>query len=433
VSTILWTALFVALETRATGVVNSELRAGSAPASAGARSEATVVSTTTPSLVLYMFDRTRTGSVSYSPRFLFREPNGQDELRPVIFHQAALNGTQRFSRFAVGRVGVTGGLGELDYTGLQQSLGNNAGLNVPRTNKIAQGTAYGELTNKLDDQWSLFSDVRASLFSPRTGVTSMPSVVEASAPAQVNNLIARQTTVDVGSSVSTQIAASGNLAAGLRAASYSSSNGVSLFVLSPAISFTNVIDGGTGELRLAAGVAIVRDLNDDVVGHRSQSRLLPTSGVSVVNQLSNSKAMRLWSDVGCSSSFFVDPVYGRARLRGQANAALRAMFSRQWNARFELVFSTSLMKHPMIQRDLSVPVMDTAVAQYPFETQLILTIPLRWQPTPDFSMEGGVRVAKRGPHLAAPGFSLAERESWVYVAATVGFDLTGGRPATVPH
>jgi hypothetical protein len=147
----------------------------------------------------------------------------------------------------------------------------------------------------------------------------------------------------------------------------------------------------------------------------------------------DSKGFKLSSELGMSTTFFVDPTLGKGRLRGQANGRLRATFSREWSASLEAMFVTSLMKHPLTQGDPSTSMASGSMIRYPYETQLMLVLPVRWQPSADFSMEAGARFTERGPHLAAPSFSLGERESWIYLLATLGFDFTRSRPGSTPR
>jgi len=432
VSTVIWTALFIALETRAAGGISSELRVGYAPTTLGATSEATVVSSTNPSLTLFAFDTVKTVSLSYSPRILFRQPNIQNELGPVIFHQAAFNASQRLSRTAVAGAGATGGVGEVDYTGLQQAL-NNTGVNVPRTNRIAQAAGHAELKIKIAPSVFSINDLRASLFAPLTGTSSGTTAADASTPAQPGALLPTQTMVDAGSIVTTQVSANSSVGAGARAAFYHSNNGLRLLVLSPGVDLVTILGRYLGELRVSMGLSFVRDLSENVPGKRSESRALPISGVSLLNRLVDTTGIKLSSELGFSTTFFVDPTVGKGRLRGQADARLRATFSRQWSASLEAMFVTSLMKHPLLQGDPALSMIDPTTFRYPFETQLMLVLPVRWQPSADFSMEAGARFIERGPHLAAPSFGLRERESWIYLLATLGFDFTRSRPGSTPR
>lgn len=431
-STFLWTALFFALETRAAGGISSELRVGFAPSTVGASSEATVVSTTNPSLTLFAVDEVKTVSLSYSPRILFREPNIQQEFRPVIFHQAAFNASKRLSRTAVAGVGATGGVGEVDYTGLQQALGT-ANANVPRTNRIAQVAARGDLKVNLGHGVLTTNDLRASIFAPLAETSSANTASDVNAPAQPRTLFPRQSMVDVGSLVSVQAFPNSIVGAGARAAFYSSSNGLRLLVFSPGVELDTMLGRSMGELRVSMGLAIVRDLSESVPGKRSESRVLPMSGISLLNRLADGRGIKLSSELGLSTSFFVEPTFGKGRLRGQAYGRLRATFSRRWSASFEAMFVTSLMKHPLVQADPAAFMGDSPMFRYPYETQLMVVLPVRWQPSADFSIEAGARFTERGPHLAAPSFSLGERESWIYLLATLGFDFTRNRPGSIPN
>lgn len=432
-SAAIWTALYLALETRAAVGVTSELRGGRAPLTAGLTSVPTVAWTTSPSLSLLAFDETRSFRLSYAPRLLLRAPNIEGRLRPIIFHQAALEGSQRFSPTVAASLNGTGGVGELDYSAWQQLLGN-VGANVPRTNRLAQASAAARLSVKASPNVAVENDLRASIYWPLSTTSMAPEPMD-SMSTLPTLFLARQLRIEVGPRVTKRLSVRDAVSAGVDTAYYHSNRGLRLLAINPQVGVERLLDR-VGMLRVTVGITVVRDLAPAEALVQSESRVAPSFELLLTNQITAQRGFALNSDLGITTGYTVDPVLGRGRVRGLATWRLRAAFTRQWSAAFEVGFGTSLMNNPLVLGPTSgvVPPADPAMAAppgtYPYETQLIAVLPVRYQHSADFAFEAGARFVERGPHLRAPNFALGDRETWLYVLATAGFDFSRRRPAT---
>ena len=242
--------------------------------------------------------------------------------------------------------------------------------------------------------------------------------------------LARLTTIAFEPRLAKRVSPRRQLTAGVDTAYYSSTNGLRLLTMTPEVGSNLKLDR-QGVLRVAVGLTVARDLADRAPGEKSESRVTPSGNIRLT-QLAGRRTTRLESELAATTAYFVDPVLGRGLLRGTAMARLRAVFSREWSAGLELTFSTSLMKHPLLLPGLPPPVNDPTMPGrgYPYETVVAATLPVRWQFSRTFELEGGGRFVDRGPHLRAPGFSLRQRETWLYVLLTATFDFGHRRPAT---
>lgn len=428
---VIWTALLFALQTRGAAGVTSELRLGRAPVSWGQPSENTVAWTTVPSLSLFAFDPVKSLSLSYTPRILLREPNIERRLRAIVLHQATLQGFARFSPAVTGSLAATGAVGELDYSAWQQVLGNT-GPNVPRTNRLAQAGGQARLDIKASRTITIENEARAFVWAP---LSTQTQATEQPIPGQTSFVLARQTTLGLQPSLIKQISRRNRANAAVDGAYYQSTAGLRVFTITPSLGFAHSF-AAQGTASASFGLTIARDLSAATPGTPDESRVVPASNLRVASLLTGgSGGRRLEGEFGASTAYFVDPVLGRGRLRGTALVRFRAVFSPHWNAALEANFSTSLMKNPLLLS--TVPTVDpitqqTLATQYPYETQLLALLPVRWQPSPAYTVEMGLRYTERGPHLRAPGFSLRERETWGYVLGTALFDFGGHAPATTP-
>lgn len=428
---MIWTALFLALETRGAAGITSEVRAGRAPVSWGQPAETTVAWTTIPSLSLFAFDSVKSLSLSYTPRILLREPNIERRLRPIVLHQATLLGSARLTPRMQGSLSAMGAVGELDYSAWQQVLGNT-GPNVPRTNRLAQAGAQGHLDFKASPSLTLETDARASVWAP---LSKQTQATEQPIPGQTSFVLARQTNLGLQQSLVEQLSRRTRVNAAVDGAYYRSSAGLRIYTITPSAGFSHLFSAH-GTVSASLGITMAHESTPSQLGRPDNWRVVPASNFRVANLLvGGSGGRRLEGEFGGSTAYFVDPVLGRGRLRGLVLARLRAVFSHAWNAALEVNFSTSLMKHPLLLSN--VPTVDpitqqALVNQYPYETQLIAVLPVRWQPSPAYTVEMGLRFTERGPHWRAPGFSLRERETWGYVLGTALFDFGGHTPATIP-
>jgi hypothetical protein len=417
--------IFAAGQFDLSGTVIAETRAGAAPTTAGAASEASVLGILTPAVdLLYLSPRLEL-RLDYALRIFWRETDQDASGIPVYLHTGTITASARATR----RLRLSGTLqvseGAADYSYLPILVGTNQAtlVSVPQI-FVATARAGGELdlSHRTKLQLELNGAYRRSIGDPNaippgmvpptpTGVAPPPTVFPTftlvSAKPGVAIRLSPVDDLELSSAATYQYASPVSVVP-LNGSGVPVNRTVTSLSVTPRVGW-RVRTARSDEIRFGAGVAFSHLTGTDAA---DANPISPVADVAFRGVVVSGRDFVLRTSVGGTVDYFLDPVLGTSGPRGTVSAGLLLTLPSEWTAGLDGNFSTTLTSHPTI----ASAAMPTPV--YPDETSAAVVVPVRHRISDSLFMEIGARWSDRGVQIFAPHFGFHAHEYWFYVQLT---------------
>jgi hypothetical protein len=436
--------------------VTSESRAGEAPILAGDTPQAFVAEILTPLVGLELHRPNFTFELFYGPRIYWEDPNpsatqtfvrdpltrinGKGPIQalssgPLILHSAGLTLNARPTRGLSVLMSATGSIGSPDYTALPQVLGTVQGA-LPPIARIESGTAQAKLGYKVAPRWQLdlgatvyywhWLDLPPGSFGLATGTvpTSVVGLSSTNGQASVAEqpFVTGQTTVSATPGATFALTARDGLGFGTDVAATSYSDGVSILLVTPAVTWKRRLTR-LDDLRLTLGFtygrALAAPLGSLAPFGTAGSAASPVGSFELDLHLMRREEVTVLATVNTGVEYYFDPILGTAVPRAIIGAGLTAISIPAWVITLRGDFGTAIRTSPYSFVETGVaPSLPASLSSYPDETAFSLTLSDRRRISENFYAEIGGRWADRGPALVTPDFHFHQRQLWVFLALT---------------
>lgn len=400
--------LLVAGEVEVSVGTAAEARAGVSPLFAGTESARFVAAFVIPTLATLYRDETSESSAQYAPRLFWRDPP-ELERRPLVLHSWNLAHRARPTRRSEWRLALSGSYGDVDYAALGQLLATQTSLTQTRRIFL--------VTSSLAGAWQADRRTRLELglqYLYRRLYGAVPdSSTGSGLPARP--VLPEQHILDLAPGMERRVAGSESVSvySGVvfYATRYMAADGgaaySSTLAWQPSVLWR--ASGRSHQGWARAGIAVAQRLTDSG-GAQAWTAISPVGDLGLVWLLHRLRDFEMRSEMSVASSWYYDPVLQAGLPRGLARATVGIRYARRWRADLVARFSTDLTRQPL--------------PGDPDETLLGVSLPVRFQISPEWSLEAGVRWSERAPHLRAANFGLRNHELFGY--ASLGFTFREG-------
>ena len=387
------------IDLRASAVVES--RAGETPILAGTNPTGFVAEIVAPAAMFVYSDPGLTFHAAYSPRVYWQHPNAVNSWAPLLLHTADLLLEERSTRRLSLIAGLTGAIGEPDYTQLQTLVGGVGQSALPQITEIA--SVSGQLLARvtLTRRWELDLDGQA-LYWRSFGAAPVVTT-------PTTTLITEQRSAGEQVTALYRLTPRHALGFGAAGSEASFSNGLQIYTVGPTVTW-KVRLTPVDELKLTLGFTYVRaagTLSPDTIpplGPSGQTAT-PVGAFDLISRIARRDEFFLLANANGGVDYFVDPVLGTTAPRARAGLGLTAIMAPDWMAIVRGDFSTALRSTPLAQ---------ISPGYYPDETLVSLTASVRRVVTPSVFAEIGGLWAERAPAFVTPDFQFRERQLWVF-------------------
>jgi hypothetical protein len=387
-STLLVVLGATALDLR--GGATFETMVGQSPVVFGEPPEKAVAWTLIPALELRARTRASRLSLQYAPRFFWRYPNALDLNRPVLLHSLELQHELAFSRRLAWTATVTGSVGEVDYTSINQVFA------TPQSAPVATDVLKIKSVNAsagIVYQTSHRSQLSLGAFESYS--SALTSSQEALLPEQ------SQTGIQPGYSY--QVTRFDTLLLQARLAYQSFSTTEDYVLLNPEIGWAHVWNRSTDTVA-AIGASHVRSTEDNPITGERVVETSPSARVGVRSWLYRRSRLRLQGTATTGIEWFFDPIRALSYPQATAIVGLRAEMPPRWTAALEASFATSARSEPLPDNGE--------------ETVVTIDLPISYLISDTTTFGFGTRGSTRGPHLSQ-GAPTEQLELWGYVSLRV--------------
>ena len=401
------------------GGVAAEVRGGRAPISPVDPPVASFLAIVTPDVAMQV--RSRRGGVftlGYSPRIQYRLPNRLDLLRPLFLHTFTSTYDVSLSRRWSMGLSLSSSVGEVDYTGINIALGDNAaapdlqlvnfvfgsgGLQftnlVNRRNVVSFGPEF-DLRSPLGDSRDLSASTTFSNIPTQTAVYFPTSWAHQASTVDTVDLRTRPGIVDYDSE-DTYVVADTRVGWDRQVAT-------NLFTrLDAGLFVASLIRGEPGDTDL------------DGTADTSATRVFPVGSVSLQGRLRSTASHWVDGNLGFEVIGFFDRVAVRVDPRGQLTAGITTTIPPRWAAGLQAAAFTALNPDPR-------PSVGMNMIEVP-ETLIRVQTPITYAIGRYSALEFGAIVSVRASHLASSQFQFTQLELWGYLAYRIGAGTARGQ------
>lgn len=391
----------------------AETRAGVSPLYSGTESTRFVAAFVIPTLAMLHRDATGESSAQYAPRLFWRNPPGLQR-RPLVLHSWSLAHRVRPTRRSEWRLSLNGTYGDVDYAALGQLLATQTALTQTSRILALAGSAVGA--------WQADRRTRLELNLQYQYRRSFGAAPTSSTGSGLLSVLPEQHILDLAPGMARRVARSESVSVSsgvvFYATKYAAAGGdtayFSTLVWQPSVLWRDSGKSHQGWAR--AGIAVASRLTDSG-GAQAWRSISPVGDVGLIWLLHRLRDFEVHSAMSASSTWYYDSVLDAGIPRGLASASVGIRYARRWQADLLARFSTDLTRQPL--------------PGDPDETLLGVSLPVRFQVSPEWSLEAGVRWSERAPHLRAANFGLRNHELYGY--ASLGFTFREGLVSLRPQ
>jgi hypothetical protein len=377
------------------GGVRMEVQAGEAPTIADPNPTFYGAALLRPDVTLKLLSPATETRVSESPRFLLRRPNVAHRSRPLYLNTLQVEHKGQRGQRLNWNLQLASIVGEVDYAGLRQVLGQQAAL--PETVDLFTADGSARVGWRYSRRLELSTEIGVLRRQPLNASSSdVPSSPGVTLPTETDERLEPRLTYAISSRQIAQLR--------VQLANYSLTGAIRLWAMAAELRLGwSYKITRRHELQLAAGgtVATVEERSDPT---RPWTSLSPLAGIALLTSKPLSRLALLRSRASGEVVWYLDPILGASLPRGEFSADVALEIGTSWLLAFNLMAATNISRQPM--------------ADFPIETVVSVGAPLRYRAGPHWLVELGGRYSERGPHLATPGFSLRQREILGYLALT---------------
>jgi hypothetical protein len=373
-----------------TGSATLETMVGQSPVVFGEAPEKAVAWTLIPAVELRARTRASRLSLEYAPRLFWRYPNALDLNRPVLLHSLELVHDLAITRRLHWTANVTGSVGEVDYTSINQVFA------TPQSSPVATDVLKIKSVNasaSLAYQTSFRSQLSLGAFESYS--SALTSSQEALLPEQ------SQTGILPGYSY--LVTRFDTLLLQSRLAYQSFSTSQDYFLIAPEVGWAHVFNRSTDGLA-AIGASHVRSTEDNPITGERVVETSPSGRLGLRSWLYQRSRFQLRGTATTGIEWFFDPIRALSYPQATAILGLRAEMPPRWTAGFEASFATSARSEPLPDNGQ--------------ETVVTVDLPVTYLISDTTTFGFGARGSTRGPHLSQ-GAPTEQLELWGYVSLRV--------------
>jgi hypothetical protein len=392
----------------------SETRAGEAPVTPGARTNAFIAEIVMPvgGFELRRPDLVFTGW--YGPRIYWEDPNPLSQSGPLVLHTAALQLDARASRRVSLSGTATGSIGQPDYMSLPQVLGA-VQATLPKVADLASVSGQARVVALPARRWEVDfatrifywqwldtpTQRREATLPDEDFVNQLPTITG-------QTLIGGEPTLFYSLDHRNTIGFGANVTA-VDETSYTLSWDV--FTVSPGITWKRRLSP-TGDMLLVLGATYAQMIGPTPFGitpplGRTGHQASPVGSIDVGSRFMRYRTILFEGRAKAGVDYYIDPVLGTAVPRALADVAADALDG-YWSYVVRADFATALRETPY-----AVVGPRSAV---PDETVFSLAVAARHQLSPNLLGEVGALWADRAPAFVTPDFAFHQRQLWAYIS-----------------
>ncbi len=372
----------------------AELRGGEAPPLAGQAPESAARSTVQPEAGLAVRSHAGQTRLHYGPRLTYRAPSHMGAEQPLVMHFLGAEHEQRLERGARVLGEVSTSFGDVDYTGLSQTLGPSQSTLPTLTRLLTLGGSTALEVRELR-RWILVS---------RLGATHQRPLDESGAAPVAGVALSQSTLVDLSQTARHALSRRDELTLAAGLSDQRLSSGLHVLAVEPGAGWHRRLTR-THTLELRGGVVLAHAIAHPA-GTGAPTVASPVGHAGLVSRMRPARGLVVDSEVSAAATWFLDPVLVTSLTRGTVSASISATFRRALTVAASAQLATSLSLTPQ--------------PGHPDETLVRAEIPVRYRVSPRFSVEVGGRYSDRGQHLLASAVNLHQRELWLYLQLVAG-------------